>query len=85
MSGLVTAQQASDFPESLFIITGCIRVFESIGVLDGFNGGDISMMGLADATILLGDDIGWCQSGVAIRCFQDLHMFLDESIVGFLG
>ena len=32
MSGLVTAQQASDFPESLFIITGCIGVFGSVVV-----------------------------------------------------
>ena len=57
-SGLVTVQQASDFLESYFIITGCIGVFESIGVLDGFNGGGISMIGLADSRVLLGDDGG---------------------------
>ena len=84
-SGLVTSQQASDFPEGLLIITGCIGVFESISVLDGFSGGRISMVGLADSTILLGDDVGQCRSGVAIRCFQDLCMFMDETVVGFLG
>ena len=84
-SGLVTVQQTSDFPESLFIITGCVGVFKSISVMDGFCGGHISMMGLADSTILLGDSIGWRQNGVAVRCFQSLHMFLDESIMGFWG
>ena len=43
------------------------------------------MMSLANSTILLGDGAGWFQSGVAIGCFQDLSMFLDESIAGFLG
>ena len=84
-SGLVTAQQMSDFPESLFFITRCVGVFESIRVMDGFCGGRISMMGLADSTILLGDGIGWRRNGVAIRCFQNLCTFLDESIMGFWG
>ena len=84
-SGLVTAQQMSDFPESLFIITGCVGVFESISAMDEFRGGRIGMMGLADSTILLGDHIGWRQNGVAIRCFQNLCTFLDESITGFRG
>ena len=85
MSGLVTVQQAGDFPESLFIITGGVGVIESIRVLDGFRDSRISLSGLADPTILLGDDVGCCRSGVPIRCFQNLCMFLDESIMGLWG
>ena len=84
-SGLVTAQQMSDFPESLFIITGCVGVFKTISVMVGYRGGHISMMGLADSTILLGDGVGWRRNGVAVRCFQNLRTFLDESITGFWG
>ena len=71
--------------DSLLIITGGIGVFESICVLDWISGGGIGMMSLADSTILLGNSVGWCQSGVAISHLQDPCMFLDESIAGFLG
>ena len=73
------------FSDSFLIITGGIRVFESISVLDGFNGGGIRMMSLANTTILLGNGAGWGQSGVTVGRFQDLSAFLDKFIAGFLG
>ena len=53
--------------------------------MDGFNGGGIGMMGLANADILLGDCAGRIQGEVTIGQLQNLRMFLDKFIPGFLG